>query len=65
MVYLTKKFVKKYIVKPNSNKVSNALKTLQNLSPFQEKGNDMRDLLQRFESLHVLDVTNARKQSSI
>ena len=25
----------------------------------------MPDLLQRFESLHILDVTNARKQSSI
>ena len=30
-----------------------------------KKGNDMRDLLQQFVSLHVLDVTNARKQSTV
>ena len=50
------------VVKSNSIEVRNALETLQILCLYQEKGNDMRDLLQRFELLHVLDVINARKQ---
>ena len=50
------------VVKWNSIEVRNALETLQILCLYQEKGNDMRDLLQRFELLHVLDVINARKQ---
>ena len=29
------------------------------------KVNNMLNILKRFESLHVLDVTNARKQSNI
>ena len=29
------------------------------------KGSNMLNILKRFESLHVLDVTNARKQSKI
>ena len=33
--------------------------------PLLEKGNDIRDLLQRLASLRVLDVTNASKHSSI
>ena len=37
----------------------------ENLCLYQEKCNDMRDFLQRLESLHALDETNASKQSSI
>ena len=51
------------VVKPSSTEITNALNTLQNLSHFHEDGNDMLELLQRFESLHVHDA--ARKQSSI
>ena len=50
------------VVKSNSIEVRNALETLQILCLYQEKGNDMRDLLQRFELLHILDVINAGKQ---
>ena len=53
------------VLKPNSTEVRNALETVQNLCPYQEKANDILDLLKRFESLYVLDITNARKQSSI
>ena len=42
--------------------VRNASEKLQNLCLSEEKSTDKRDLLQRFKSLHVLDVTNARKQ---
>ena len=50
------------VAKPNSIEVTNELETLQNLCLYQEKGNDMRDLLQKFESLHV---TNASKQFNV
>ena len=50
------------VVKSNSIEVRNGLETLQILCLYQEKGNDMWDLLQRFELFHVLDVINARKQ---
>ena len=36
----------------------------ENLCLYQGKCNDMRDFLQRLESLHALDETNASKQSS-
>ena len=49
------------VVKPSSIKITNALNTLQNLCLFHEVGNDMLELLQRWESLHVHDA--ARKQS--
>ena len=55
----------KPVEKPNSTEVRNELETLQNLCLYHEKGNDVRDLLQRFKSLHILDVTIARKQSNI
>ena len=51
------------VVKPSSLDITNTLNTLQNLYLFHEVGNDMLELLQRFESLHVHD--GARKQSSI
>lgn len=49
------------VVKPNSIDVRNELETLQNLCLYQEKGNDMEDLVQKFEALNVLEIT--RKQS--
>ena len=49
------------VAKPTSVKVRNTLEMLQNLCLYQEKANDIRDLLQRFESFHALDVTKARK----
>ena len=51
------------VVKPSSIEITNALNTLQNLCLFHEVGNDMLELLQRFESLHMHDA--ARKQSNI
>ena len=51
------------VVKPSSIEITNALNTLQNLYLFNDVGNDMLEVLQRFESLHVHDA--ARKQSSI
>ena len=51
------------VVKPSSPEITDALNTLQNLCLFQEVGNDLLELLQRFESFHVHDA--ARKQSSI
>ena len=38
------------VVKPSSIDIINALNTLQNLCLFDEVGNDMLELLQRFES---------------
>ena len=46
----------------NSIEVRNALNILQNLCLFQEAGNNMPELLQRFASLHVHDA--ARTQLS-
>ena len=37
------------VVKPSSIEITNALNTLQNLCLFHEAGNDMLELLQRFE----------------
>ena len=51
------------VVKTSSIEITNALNTLQNLCLFHEVGNDMTELLQRFESFHVHDT--ARKQSTI
>ena len=51
------------IVKPSSVEITNALNTLQNLCLFHEVGNDMVELLQKFESLDVHGAV--RKQSSI
>ena len=51
------------VVKPSSTEITDALNTLQNLCLFYEVGNDLLELLQRFESFHVHDA--ARKQSSI
>ena len=51
------------VVKPSSIEIANALNTLQNLRLFHELGNNMLELLQRFESFHAHDA--ARKQSSI
>ena len=39
------------IDKPTQTEIGNALETLQNLCLFNKIGNDMRQLLQRFESL--------------
>ena len=51
------------VVKPSSTEITNALNTLLNLCLFHEVGNDMQELLNRFESLHMHGA--ARKQSSI
>ena len=51
------------VVKPSSIEITNALNALWNLCLFHEVGNDMLELLQRFESSHVQDA--ARRQSSI
>ena len=51
------------VIKPSSTEITDALNTLQNLCLFQEVGNDLLELLQRFESFNVHDA--ARKQSSI
>ena len=51
------------VVKPSSTEITDALNTLQNLCLFHEVGNDLLELLQRFESFHVHDA--ARKQYSI
>ena len=51
------------VVKPSSTEITNALNTLMNLCLFHEVGNDMQELLNRLESLHVHDA--ARKHSSI
>ena len=51
------------VVKPSSVEITNALNTLQNLCLFHEVGNDMLELLQKFESLDVHGAV--RKQSSI
>ena len=51
------------VVKPSSTEITDALNTLQNLCLFHKVGNDLLELLQRFESFHVHDA--ARKQSSI
>ena len=51
------------VVKPSSIEITKALNTLENLCLFNEVGNDMLELLQRFESFHVHDAS--RKQSSI
>ena len=48
------------IVKLSSIEITNALNTLQNLCLFYKVGNDLLELLQRFESFHVHDA--ARKQ---
>ena len=48
-----------------SIEVGNALETLQNLSFFNENGNEMRVLLKQLESLHVHNSLNSRKQPSI
>ena len=51
------------VVKLSSTEITNALNTLQNLCYLQEVGNDMLELLQRFETLHMRD--RARKQFCI
>ena len=53
------------IDKPTETEIGNALETLQNLCLFNKSGDDMRLLLQRFESLVLKDVLGVRKQSSI
>ena len=51
------------VVKTSSIEITNALNTLENLCIFHQVGNDMPELLQRFESLHLHDA--ASKQSNI
>ena len=53
------------IDKPTQTEIGNALETLQNLCLFKKSGDDMRLLLQRFESLVLKDELAVRKQSSI
>ena len=52
-----------FVVKLSFIEITNALNILQNLCPFHEVGNEMLELLQRFQSLYVDDA--ARRQSSI
>ena len=53
------------IDKPTQTEFGNAMETLQNLCLFDKSGDDMRLLLQRFESLVLKDELAVRKQSSI
>ena len=53
------------IDKPTQTEIGNALETLQNLYLFNKSWDDMRLLLQRFESLVLKDELAVRKQSSI
>ena len=53
------------IDKPTQTEIGNALETLQNLCLFNKTGDDMRLLLQRFESLVLKNELVLRKQSSI
>ena len=53
------------IDKPTQTEIGNALETLQSLCLFNKSGDDMRLLLQRFESLVLKDELAVRKQSSI
>ena len=53
------------IDKPTQIEIGNALEILQNLCLFNKSGDDMRLLLQRFESLVLKDELAVRKQSSI
>ena len=53
------------IDKPTQTEIGNALETLQNLCLFNKSGDDMRLLLQRFESLVLKDELAVRKQSII
>ena len=53
------------IDKPTQTEIRIALETLQNLCLFNKSGDDMRLLLQRFESLVLKDELAFRKQSSI
>ena len=45
-------------VKPSSIEITNALNTLWNLCVFNEGGDDVLELLQIFEPLHVHDANN-------
>ena len=53
------------IDKPTQTEIGNALETLQNLCLFNKSGDDMRLLLQCYESLVLKDELAVRKQSSI
>ena len=53
------------IDKPTQTEIGNALETLQNLCLFNKSGDDMRLLLQCFESLVLKDELAVRKQCSI
>ena len=53
------------IDKPSQTEIGNALETFQNLCLFNKSGDDIRLLLQRFESLVLKDELVVRKQSSI
>ena len=53
------------IGKPTQTEIGNALETLKNLCLFNKSGDDMRLLLQCFESLVLKDELAVRKQSSI
>ena len=44
------------VVKPSSIEITNALNTLQNLCHFHEDGNDMLELLQRFDIIDTIDI---------
>ena len=53
------------IGKPTQTEIGNALETSQNVCLFNKSGDDMRLLLQCFESLVLKDELAVRKQSSI
>ena len=53
------------IDRPTQTEIGNALETLQTLCLFNKSGDDIRLLLQRFESLVLKDELAVRKQSSI
>ena len=53
------------IDKPAQTEIGNALETLQNLCLFNKSEDDMRLVLQPFESLVLKDELAVRKQSSV
>ena len=53
------------IDKPSQTEIGNAQETLENLCLFNKSGDDMRLLLQCFESLVLKNELAVRKQSSI
>ena len=53
------------VARSTAFKVGSALETSRNLCLFNEKRNEVQGLSQKFESLHIHDLTNSLKQAGI